>query len=111
MRNFSAKVVQGERSAKEKLKDFHFALPSRSLLYPKVVQGERSAKEKLKDFAFCTARGRHKESSKKTDTLPCGRDNGWTETSIACMAVATQLRTDHQARKPKISDEMFVVLK
>ena len=47
-----AKVVQGERSAKEKLKVFRFALPSRRLPYPKVVQGERSAKEKLKVFHF-----------------------------------------------------------
>ena len=46
--DMAAKVVQGERSAKEKLKVFHFALPSRSLSYPKIVQGERSAKEKLK---------------------------------------------------------------
>ncbi|MDD6123817.1 MAG: hypothetical protein PUB53_05185 [Bacteroidales bacterium] len=42
--------MQGERSAKEKLKDFRFALPSRRLPYEKVVQGERSAKEKPKDF-------------------------------------------------------------
>ena len=33
-----AKLVQGERSAKEKLKDFHFALPSRSLTHQKIVE-------------------------------------------------------------------------
>ncbi|MGM9687414.1 MAG: hypothetical protein ACI3YD_00045 [Alloprevotella sp.] len=47
-----AKIVQGERNAKEKLKDFHFAFPSRRLSYQKIVQGERNAKEKLKDFHF-----------------------------------------------------------
>ncbi|MDD6124267.1 MAG: hypothetical protein PUB53_07475 [Bacteroidales bacterium] len=45
--------MQGERSAKEKLKVFRFALPSRSLSWrSKEVQGERSAKEKLKVFRF-----------------------------------------------------------
>ena len=44
-----AKIVQGERNAKEKPKDFHFAFPSRRLSYGKIVQGERNAKEKLKD--------------------------------------------------------------
>ncbi|MGM9688620.1 MAG: hypothetical protein ACI3YD_06175, partial [Alloprevotella sp.] len=68
-------------------------------------------KRKAERFSFCTARGRHKESSKRTDTLPCGPDNSQTETGIARTAVATLLRTDYQARKPKISDEMFVVLK
>ncbi|MGM9687983.1 MAG: hypothetical protein ACI3YD_02925 [Alloprevotella sp.] len=48
----AAKLVQGERKAKEKLKDFLFALPSRRLTYSKLVQGERKAKEKLKDFLF-----------------------------------------------------------
>ena len=36
--DMAAKVVQGERSAKEKLKVFHFALPSRSLPFYKVVK-------------------------------------------------------------------------
>jgi len=35
-----AKIVQGECNGKGKAKDFHFALPSRSLSYPKIVQGE-----------------------------------------------------------------------
>ena len=56
-----AKVVQGERSAKEKLKVFRFALPSRSLSWrSKEVQGERSAKEKLKVFRFALPSRSHR---------------------------------------------------
>jgi len=42
--------VQGERNAKGKAKDLHWALPNRSLPYLKVVQGERNAKGKAKDL-------------------------------------------------------------
>ena len=49
-----AKIVQGESRAKEKPKDFHFALPSRSLCYVKIVQGESRAKESKCFFLKCS---------------------------------------------------------
>ena len=52
MRFCEAKIVEGGSRAKGKPKDFHFALPSRSLCYVKIVQGESRAKEKPKDFHF-----------------------------------------------------------
>ena len=45
--------MQGERSAKEKLKDFHFALPSRSLIQQKFVDyGMRRSPKRQKPPVF-----------------------------------------------------------
>ena len=43
---YGAKLVQGERSTKQKTQFFRFVLPNRSLSYEKLVQGERSTKQK-----------------------------------------------------------------
>ena len=83
-----AKVVQGERSAKEKLKDFRFAQPSRRLPYEKVVQGERSAKEKLKDFRLALPSRRLPYSIR-----PC--PSGWERAPLSALPV----RKNNSARR------------